>query len=179
MVEQRDVEQRDGLRDALGHRAVLLAREFAARGVIVHEDHGVGQLLDGPLDDQPVVDDRGRYAALTDAYTVEHPVRRVEIQGPEFFVRQFGDQRTEHLDYVAVGLYLIERPALLGSQPAAQFQRGGQYGGSGDAQTLGRAQFCQTAPAHSRQTALEAVEQAPGQLGGRAAGTAAVKQNTQ
>lgn len=134
--------------------AVLLAREFAARGVIVHEDHGVGQLLDGPLDDQPVVDDRGRYAALADAYTVEHPVRRVEIQGPEFFVRQFGDQRTEHLDYVAVGLYLIERPALLGSQSAAQFQRGGQYGGSGDAQTLGRAQFCQTAPAHSRQTAL-------------------------
>ena len=67
MVEQRDVEQRDGLRDALGHRAVLLAREFAARGVIVHEDHGVGQLFDGPLDNQPVVDDRGRYAALADA----------------------------------------------------------------------------------------------------------------
>ena len=93
--------------DFVRQAVVSLAGMSVSRRMVVHQHQRIRQFFDGPLDDQPVIHDGSRNAPLADPHPVDHPVRSIEINRPELFVRQRAELRLEHRDDILIGTQMI------------------------------------------------------------------------
>ena len=145
----------------------------------MHQHQRIRQFFDGPLDDQPVIHDGSRNAPLADPHPVDHPVRSIEINRPELFVRQRAELRLEHRDDILIGTHRIDLLSLFDPKPAPQFQRGGNRGGPADTEPSHHAQGRQIATFHPGEASAEVRQQPFRQPDGRIPGIAIPKQNAQ
>ena len=90
----------------------------------MHQNQLRGEQFQRPFDDQPVVDDRAGHPALTDAVTLDNPVRRGEVDDPALLVGEAFQLRPEQPHHIVARIDEIA-PGTPGSDsPPSEFRRG-------------------------------------------------------